>query len=120
MQKLAKREEEIMQVLWNIQKGFVKEIVAELPDPKPHNNTVATMAKILEEKGFLAHKTFGKSFQYYPIISREEYQKSAVGELLGKYFDNSYSKLVTYFAEEENIKEEELEEILKMIKNKKS
>jgi BlaI family penicillinase repressor len=119
MQKLAKREEQIMQSLWDLKKGFVKEILENLPEPKPHYNTVSTMVRILEDKGFIGHVAFGKTHQYFPKISREEYQKTAVGDVLGKYFDNSYSKMVAYFAEEENISEQELEEILKMIKNNK-
>ena len=120
MQKLAKREEQIMQVLWELKKAFVKEIVEAFPEPKPHYNTISTMVRILEEKGFIGHNAFGKTHQYFPKITKEEYQKTAVGDVLGKYFDNSYSKMVTYFAQQENISENELEEILKMIKNKKS
>ena len=120
MQKLAKREEQIMQVLWELEKAFVKEILEAFPAPKPHYNTISTMVRILEEKGFIGHNAFGKTHQYYPIISKEDYQKTAVGDVLGKYFDNSYSKMVTYFAQEENISEDELAEIIKMIKNKKS
>ena len=119
MQKLAKREEQIMQVLWQLEKAFVKEIVEALPEPKPHYNTVSTMVRILADKGFIGHTAFGKTHQYFPKISREEYQKTAVGEVLDKYFDNSYSKMVAYFAQEENISENELEEILNMIKNQK-
>ena len=120
MQKLAKREEQIMQTLWALEKAFVKEIIEAFPEPKPHYNTISTMVRILEDKGFIGHVSFGKTHQYFPKISKEEYQKTAVGDVLGKYFDNSYSKMVTYFAQEENISESELEEILKMIKNKKS
>lgn len=118
MQKLAKREEEIMQVLWQLKRAFVKEIIEELPEPKPHYNTVSTVIRILEDKNFVGHKSFGKTHQYHPLISKEVYQKSAVGDLLGKYFDNSYQKMVAYFAKEENISEAELEEIIKMIKKK--
>ena len=120
MQKLAKREEQIMQALWHLEKAFVKEIIAALPEPKPHYNTVSTMVRILADKGFIGHTAFGKTHQYYPLISREEYQKTAVGDVLGKYFDNSYSKMVAYFAQEENISEQELEDILDMIRKNKS
>ena len=75
MQKLAKREEQIMQACWHLGKAFIKEIIAELPDPKPHYNSVATMVRILEEKGFLGHETLGNTFQYYPVISKEQYQR---------------------------------------------
>ena len=121
MQKLAKREAQIMQVLWMLEKAFVKEIVAALPEPRPHYNSVSTMVRILETKGFIGHHSFGKTHQYFPKISKATYQKEAVGEVLEKYFDNSYSKMVAYFAEQENISQGELEHILEMIKhNKKS
>lgn len=119
MQKLAKREEQIMQALWHLEKAFVKEIIEALPEPKPHYNTISTMVRILEEKGFIGHEAFGKTHQYFPKISKEEYQKEAVGDVLDKYFDNSYSKMVAYFAKEEKISQGELEDILKMIKNQK-
>ena len=119
MQKLAKREEQIMQVLWQLEKAFVREIIDELPEPKPHYNTVSTIVRILEEKGFISHKSFGNTHQYFPAISKEDYQKSAVGDVLKNYFDDSYSKMVAYFAKEEKISEDELNEILQMIKNKK-
>jgi len=117
MQKLAKREEEIMQVLWKLGKAFVKEIVPELPEPRPHYNTVATMVRSLKDKGFLGHKMYGNTYQFYPLISKEEYQKYAVKDLLKKYFDDSYKSMVAFFAQEENINTEELEEIIKMIKD---
>ncbi len=120
MQKLANKEEQIMQVLWQLEKAFVKEVVEMLPDPKPHYNTVSTVIRILEDKKFIGHKSFGKTYQYYPLISKEEYQKSEVGDVIKNYFDNSYKKMVAYFAKEEKISEDELDEILKMIKNKKS
>ncbi|MCB0644249.1 MAG: BlaI/MecI/CopY family transcriptional regulator [Phaeodactylibacter sp.] len=119
MQKLAKREEEIMQVLWRLEKAFVKEIIEELPEPKPHYNTVSTIVRILEDKGFVAHESFGNTHRYHPRISREVYQKDAVGDVLKKYFDDSYQKMVAYFAREEKISEADLEEILRMIQNKK-
>ena len=119
MQKLAKREEQIMQALWQLKKAFVKEVIEILPEPKPHYNTVSTIIRILEDKKFIAHKSFGKTYQYYPLVSKETYQKSAVGDIIKNYFDNSYQKMVTYFAAEEKINEDELEEIIKMIQNKK-
>ncbi|MBQ0734274.1 BlaI/MecI/CopY family transcriptional regulator [Aquimarina celericrescens] len=119
MQKLAKREEQIMQSLWKLEKAFIKEIIAELSDPKPHYNTTATIVKILEEKGFISHVAYGNSFQYYPLVSKDEYQKQILGEVMNNYFDNSPLALVKFFAKEEKIKTEELEEIIQLIKNKK-
>ena len=119
MQQLAKREEQIMQALWRLEKAFVKDIIAELPDPKPHYNTISTMVRILADKGFVGHEAFGKTHRYYPIIQREDYQKTAVKDVLGKYFDNSFSKMVAYFAKEEDISEKELKEIISQIQQSK-
>ncbi len=119
MQKLAKREEQIMQSLWKLEKAFIKEIIEELTEPKPHYNTTATIVKILEEKGFINHVAYGNSFQYYPLVSKDEYQKEVLGDVVHNYFDNSPLALVKFFAKEEKINSEELEEIIKLIKNKK-
>ncbi len=118
MEKLAKREEQIMRVFWKLKKAFVKEIVAELPEPKPHYNSVATMVRILEEKGFLNHHAFGKTFQYFPVVSEDRYKNLLVNSVVEKYFDKSYSKMIAHFAEEEKITEEDLKRILKRIKTR--
>ena len=119
MQKLAKREEQIMQVFWTLGKAFIKEVIPEMPEPKPHYNSLATMVKILEEKGFLGHETFGNMFQYYPIISKEQYQKHAMKDIVSQYFDNSYSNMLAYFAKEQKISEQELTDIIDIIKKTK-
>ena len=115
MKKLAKREEEFMQVLWRLEKAFIKDIIEELPEPKPHYNTVSTMIRILKKKGFVGHEAVGGSHQYYPIITQESY----LGDVLNTYYGNSYKNLVAHFAKEEKISPEELEEIINMIKKKK-
>ena len=119
MVKLAKREEQIMQVYWDLEKAFIKEVIPHLPDPKPHYNSVATMVKILEEKRFLDHETVGNVYRYYPIVSREEYQKHAMKDIVSQYFDNSYPRMLAFFAKQQNLSEAELNEILQMIKTKK-
>lgn len=119
MQKLAKREEQIMKVFWKLEKAFIKEIIPELPDPKPHYNSVATMVKILEDKGFLGHEAYGNSFCYYPIITREAYQKYAMKDIVSQYFDNSYSSMLAFFAKEQKLSEKELNEIVQIIKSSK-
>lgn len=119
MQKLAKREEQIMQACWSLGKAFIKEIIAGLPDPKPHYNSVATMVRILEDKGFLDHEAFGNSFQYYPVITKEQYQKHAMEDIVSKYFNNSYPNMLAYFAKEQRLSQEELKEILEIIKSQK-
>jgi predicted transcriptional regulator len=119
MQKLAKREEQIMQVFWNLEKAFIKEVIPQLPDPKPHYNSVATMVKILEDKGFLAHETIGNIYRYYPVIPRDEYQKHAMKDIVSQYFNNSYPSMLAYFAKEQKISESELNEIIEIIKSNK-
>ncbi|TMI93082.1 MAG: BlaI/MecI/CopY family transcriptional regulator [Bacteroidetes bacterium] len=119
MQKLAKREEQIMQVYWDLGKAFIKEVIPQLPEPKPHYNSVATMVKILEEKGFLDHDSVGNVYRYFPVISREDYQKHAMKDIVSQYFDNSYPRMLAFFAKEQNLTEDELQEILHMIKTDK-
>ena len=119
MQKLAKREEQIMQACWHLGKAFIKEIIAELPDPKPHYNSVATMVRILEEKGFLGHEALGNTFQYYPVISKEQYQNHAFDDIVKQYFNNSYPRMLAYFAKEQKISRDELNEILALIQSQK-
>lgn len=119
MQKLAKREEQIMQVYWDLGKAFIKEVIPHLPDPKPHYNSVATMVKILEEKGFLDHDSVGNVYRYFPLVSKEQYQAHAMKDVVSQYFDNSYPRMLAFFAKEQNLSEEELNEILNMIKSNK-
>jgi len=119
MQKLAKREEQIMQVFWTIGKAFIKEVIPELPDPKPHYNSVATMVKILEEKGFLGHESVGNIFNYFPVISKEDYQKHAMKDIVSQYFDNSYPNMLAFFAKEQKLSDQELNDIMTIIKAKK-
>ena len=119
MVKLAKREEQIMQVFWDLNEAFIKEVIPHLPDPKPHYNSVATIVKILEEKGFLGHEVLGNLHQYHPTISKEEYQKHAMKDIVKQYFGNSYPRMLAFFAKEENIGEAELKQIFKMIKSNK-
>jgi BlaI family transcriptional regulator, penicillinase repressor len=117
MVKLAKREEQIMQVYWDLNKAFIRDIIPMLPDPKPHYNSVATMVKILEEKGFLDHETIVNMNCYFPVITREMYQQFAMKDVVSQYFDNSYPRMLAFFAKEQNLSDEQLDEILKIIKN---
>ena len=119
MVKLAKREEQIMQAFWQLEKAFIKEIIPHLPDPKPHYNSVATMVKILEEKGFLDHDTVGNVYRYFPRVAKEEYQKHAMKDVVSQYFDNSYPRMLAFFAKEQNLTESQLNEILQIIKSNK-
>jgi BlaI family penicillinase repressor len=120
MKELTTREEQIMQAFWLLGKAFIRDVIPELPDPKPHYNSVATIIKILEEKGFLAHETIGNVYAYYPTVPKEQYQRFAAKDFVSKYFDNNYASMLAFFAREKKITREELSEIYKIIKNRKS
>lgn len=120
MQKLAKREEQIMQIVWRLEKAFIKEIIEELPEPRPHYNSVATMVKILKDKGFLKDEKFGNTYQYSPVIEMEDYRNKDVEDIKQKYFGNSFKKMITHFAKEEKMTDAEIDEIIKIIKSEKS
>ncbi|MDR0262951.1 MAG: BlaI/MecI/CopY family transcriptional regulator [Sphingobacterium sp.] len=117
--ELTKAEEQIMQELWEMGRGFVKEIIDRLPEPKPAYNTVSTIVRILETKGFVQHESFGKSHQYLPKISKEEYKKGITGKLLTNYFDNSPKSMLSYFLEENRLDIKELDDILSIIDRNK-
>jgi predicted transcriptional regulator len=98
-----------------MEKAFVKEVVAEMPDPKPHYNTVSTIIRNLEDKGFIGHDAFGKTHRYHPVISKEEYRKKSMQKTINHYFENSYKNVVSFFAREEKISADELREIIDLI-----
>ena len=120
MEKLTNKEEEIMRVLWKLKKAFVKEVVAELPKPKPHYNTVSTIIRNMEDKGFIGYHAFGKSHQYYPLVSKEAYKKTYMHNTIHHYFENSYKNVVSFFAKEEKISVSELKEIISIIEKNQS
>ena len=120
IKELTKAEEQIMQVLWVLGKGFVKDVIEELPEPKPAYNTVSTIIRILETKGFISHEAFGKSHRYFPVISKEEYKSFAAGKLLNNYFSNSVENMFSFFVKEKKIDLKEADEILKLIENLKN
>ena len=119
MQKLTNKEEEIMHILWKLEKAFVKEVLAEIKTEKPHYNTLSTIIRNLEEKGYVGHNAFGNTHQYYPKIAKEEYRKGFMNNAIENYFNNSYKSMISFFAKEEKISAEELREILNMIEKKK-
>jgi BlaI family transcriptional regulator, penicillinase repressor len=118
MQKLTNKEEEIMQILWKLEKAFVKEVLAEITEEQPHYNTLSTIIRNLVEKGFVSHNAFGNTHQYFPIVKMEDYRKRFMNTAIDTYFDSSYKNMVSFFAKEEKISAEELREILAMIENK--
>ncbi len=119
MQKLTNKEEEIMHILWKLKKAFVKEVQAEITEDQPHYNTLSTIVRNLEEKGYVSHNAFGNTHQYYPIVSIEDYRKGFMSTAIDNYFNSSYKSMVSFFAKEEKISAAELREILAMIENPK-
>jgi len=123
MNELTRAEEQVMQILWKIERGFVKDVVELLDNPKPAYNTISTIIRILEKKGFVDHKAYGKTHEYFPIVSKKDYTKSYFGNFLNKYFSNSFPQMVSFFSNENNMSLEEMEKIRvlleKEIKNKK-
>ena len=118
--ELTKAEEEVMQVLWDLKSGFVKEIIARFPDPKPAYNTVSTFVRILQQKGYVGHESHGKSHKYFPTISKDEYTRKFMSGWVNKYFGGSYKKMVSFFTEDENLSLSELEQLITELKKKQS
>ncbi|MGE0561090.1 MAG: BlaI/MecI/CopY family transcriptional regulator [Flavobacteriales bacterium] len=117
MNELTKAEEQIMQIVWQLGNCFVKEIVEELPEPKPAYNTVSTIVRILEKKEFIGYNAFGKTHQYYALISKDEYANHKTNNLLGNYFGGSVEKMMSFFVKENKIDLNELDDLLKHLKN---
>ncbi len=120
MKELTKAEEQVMQILWKKEKAFVKDIINEMPEPKPAYNTISTIIRILEKKGFVSHKSYGKTYEYFPIIAKEEYTKKFLKKFVKNYFGNSFKQMVSFFSKDENLSVEELDEIIKILEEKKS
>ena len=119
MEKLTSKEQQAMQVLWKAGKGFVKDFLEIHPEPKPHYNTLSSLVRLLEEKGYVGHKAYGNTHEYFPLISKEEYQREFMSDIVESYFGKSYKNVVSFFAKEEKISADELREIIKLIENKK-
>ncbi|WP_221394507.1 BlaI/MecI/CopY family transcriptional regulator [Dyadobacter sp. NIV53] len=117
---LTRAEEEIMRILWQLKKAFVKDILAEMPEPKPAYNTVSTIIRILEKKEVVGYTAYGKTHEYYPLISEEEYKRFEMQQLMVNYFDNSLPNLVSFFVKENDLKSKDLEEIMKLINEHKN
>lgn len=115
MKKLTKKEEEIMNLFWDKGKMFVKELRELYPEPKPHFNTLSTMVRILEGNGYIGHKAYGSTYQYFPLVSREDYKKKSLSSVISEYFDNSYLSAVSALVKEEKISVEELKSLVEQI-----
>ena len=119
MKTLTKAEEQVMQALWKVREGFIRDILDALPAPKPHQNTVATLLKILVEKGFAAIRVIGRQHQYYPLVSKAAYSKSSLKNMIKNYFSGSYTEAVSFMVQENGLSLDELEELVKQIKKAK-
>ena len=119
MKELTKAEEQVMQILWDLERAFVKDVIEQLPEPKPAYTTVSTIIRILEQKEFVGYKAYGKTHEYFPLVSKDVYKKFITKGLLKDYFSGSLRNLVSHFAEKEKIDVKELDEILKIIEQTK-
>lgn len=119
LRELTRAEEEIMRVLWQIQKGFVKDVLAQLPEPKPAYNTISTIIRILEKKELVGYTAYGKTHEYYPLITEEQYRRFQTEQLMSNYFDNSLKKLVSFFVQDKNLSLNEADEIIKLLNQQK-
>lgn len=115
MKELTQAEEQIMKYLWQIEAGFVKDVRDRFPDPKPAYNTVSTIIRILEKKGVVGHRSYGKSHQYYPLVTRSEYKRRRFKDVLNKHFSNSYKSFVSFFTKEKDLSLTELEEMKQIV-----
>jgi len=119
MKTLTKAEEQVMQAVWKIREGFIRDILEALPVPKPHQNTVATILKILVEKEFVGIRVYGRQHQYYPLVSKDAYSKATMKTLVKGYFGGSFSEAVSFMVKENNISLEDLETLLQQLKKAK-
>ncbi len=118
IQSLTKAEEQIMQYLWKLRKGFLKDILELFPEPKPHTNTVSTILKVLKEKGFVDYEVFGRQHEYFPLVSKEQYTGKSMKSLVKNYFKGSYKNVVSFLVEKNEMSVEDLEMLLKELKKK--
>lgn len=114
MKKLTNAEEEIMQILWNLKKGFIKDIIDLIPDPKPPYTTVLSVIRVLEKKEFVSHTQYGNTYEYFPLIAKQDYAGEHFNRFLSGYFNNSFPKMAAFFARENNLSMSELEEIIRL------
>ena len=120
IQQLTKAEEQVMQCLWKIEKGFLKDILEEFPEPKPHTNTISTILKVLQEKEFVDYNVFGRQHEYFPLVSREQYSRKSIKSLVKNYFSGSYKNAVSFLVEKNELSVEDLEMLLEEIKQNKN
>lgn len=119
MTSLTKAEEQVMQILWEVEGGFVRDLLMRFPHPKPAYNTVSTIIRILEKKGFVGHHSYGKSHRYHPLISREQYRNEKFSSLMKDYFDNSMKQVLSHFGRNGRMNLKEADEIIKLMEEVK-
>lgn len=119
MEELTKTEERIMQVLWKLKKAFIKDIIEVLPeDPKPPYNTISSVVRLLEKKGYIGFKAYGKTYEYFPVISKSEYRRMFFKKMLTGYFDNSVESLLSFIVKDQKLSEEDIKKIKELIDKK--
>ncbi|MFY0651414.1 MAG: BlaI/MecI/CopY family transcriptional regulator [Cyclobacteriaceae bacterium] len=116
MKELTKAEEQVMKILWKIEKGFVHDIIEQMPEPKPAYNTVSTIVRILVKKGFVNYEAFGKTHQYHPTVTKDKYSKFFLSNFIGGYFGGSFQNMVSFFAKENDMDINELDELMSSVK----
>jgi BlaI family penicillinase repressor len=117
MKELTRAEEQIMHVMWYLKEAYIKDIIERLPEPKPAYNTVSTVVRILEKKGFVGHEAFGKTHRYRPLVAKEDYTQAFLKSFVRNYFSDSYQELVSFFAKDRDLSISELEEILAALRD---
>ena len=119
LKELTKAEDQIMQILWKLEKAFVKDIIEQMPAPKPAYNTVSTITRILEKKGFVGYTAYGKTHEYFPLISKDKYTKFYLNNLVSGYFNGSFQSLVSFFASENKMDTQDIDQLLKKLEELK-
>jgi len=115
MKRLTRKEEEAMKLLWKARKGFIKELIDLLPEPKPPYTTFSSVIRGLEEKGYVTHKAYGKNHEYYPLVKKEEYRKLFMKDVVTDYFGSSYKNVVSFFVDEKKLNAEDLKKLIEII-----
>jgi len=116
MTRLTRKEEELMKMLWRMKKAFVKDLVEAYPKPTPHYNTISSLVRLLQEKGYVGFTAYGSTYEYYPLLQKETYRKSMMQQMVSDYFDNSYKNAVAFFVSEKDLSEEEQAALIALIK----
>jgi predicted transcriptional regulator len=113
--KLTKAENEVMLIIWEMERGLVSDMIEKLPDPKPPHSTISSIVRILEKKGFVGHKAYGRTHEYFPLVSKDDYSRNSIQQLASDYFGGSMNRLVSFIAEEEDLDLKQIGELLNRI-----